>query len=184
LKGVESETNEFLESLVGFGDKLGHSFMQFDEHFGIQNFDLLRRYLEYLPRDFKVCVEFRHQDWFKDSTVGEETYQLLKALKVGFVITDTSGRRDVLHTRLTTPVAFIRFVGNNLHPTDFKRIDDWVERIAKWIEDGIETIYFFIHNHEELNSPELCKYTIQKLNTAANLNLALPKLINSNLDLF
>ena len=109
---------------------------------------------------------------------------MLREMKVGTVITDTSGRRDVLHMRLTTPVAFIRFVGNNLHPTDYKRIDDWVGRLKLWIDSGIETIYFFIHNHEELNSPELCKYTIQKLNAAKGLNIAVPKLLNDETLLF
>ena len=109
---------------------------------------------------------------------------MLREIKIGSVITDTSGRRDVLHMRLTTPIAFIRFVGNNLHPTDFRRIDDWVNRMKLWIDSGIETIYFFIHNHEELNSPELCKYTIQKLNAATGLNLKGPNLLNDTASLF
>lgn len=184
LKGVEQETDKFLDSLSGFGDKLGHSFMQFDFRFGPKHLDTLKDYLDYLPRDFKVCVEFRQEDWFKDSIVSHEAFDMLRQMKVGTVITDTSGRRDVLHMRLTTPVAFIRFVGNNLHPTDYRRIDDWVSRMKLWIDSGIETIYFFIHNHEELNSPELCKYTIHKLNAATGLNIAGPKLLNDKPALF
>ena len=184
LKGVEAETEAFLESITGFGDKLGHSFMQFDDRFSPKNLDILKDYLEYLPRDFKVCVEFRHEDWFKDTVIAEDTYQLLKALNVSSVITDTSGRRDVLHHKLTSPVAFIRFVGNNLHPTDFKRIDDWVMRFKRWIDAGIETIYFFVHNHDELNSPELCRYTIQQLNKVAGTNIIEPQLLTDNPLLF
>ena len=184
LKGAEQETDRFLDSLSGFGDKLGHSFIQFDFRFGPNNIDTLRDYLNYLPEDFKVCVEFRHEDWFKESIIIDEAFDMLRQMKVGTVITDTSGRRDVLHMRLTAPVAFIRFVGNNLHPTDYRRIDDWVERMKLWIDSGIETIYFFIHNHEELNSPELCKYTIDKLNAAAGLNIADPRLLNDKPSLF
>ena len=186
LKGVEAqqETDRFMSSILGFGDKLGHSFIQFDDRFGTKNFDTLKSYLEYLPKDFKSCVEFRHEDWFKESILVEETFDMLREIKIGSVITDTSGRRDVLHMRLTTPIAFIRFVGNNLHPTDFRRIDDWVNRMKLWIDSGIETIYFFIHNHEELNSPELCKYTIQKLNAATGLNLKGPNPLNDTASLF
>jgi uncharacterized protein YecE (DUF72 family) len=184
LKGVEEQTDMFLSSLLGFGDKLGHTFIQFDDRFGTKNLDTLKTYLEYLPTDFKACVEFRQEDWFKESVITHDAFEMLREMRVGTVITDTSGRRDVLHMRLTTPVAFIRFVGNNLHPTDFKRIDDWVGRMKLWINSGIETIYFFIHNHEELNSPELCKYTIQKLNAATGLNIAEPQLLNDKMSLF
>lgn len=184
LKDAEADTDAFLESVMGFGDKLGHTFIQFSDNFGPKNLDTLRSYLEYLPEDLKVCVEFRHHEWFADTVLVDETFAMLREMKVGTVITDTSGRRDVLHQRLTTPVAFIRYVGNNLHDTDFRRIDDWVARMAEWIDSGIETIYFFIHNHEELNSPELCKYTIKKLNAAAGLNIAEPKLLNDGLALF
>ncbi len=184
LKGVDAETDAFLDSLSGFGDKLGHSFIQFDERFGTKNIDALRDYLSYLPKDFKVCVEFRHPDWFKESIAAQEAFDMLRQMKAGTVITDTSGRRDVLHMHLTTSVGFIRFVGNNLHPTDFRRINDWVESMKLWIDSGIETIYFFIHNHEELNSPELCKYTIQQLNSATGFNIAEPKLLNEEMSLF
>ena len=49
------------------------------------------------------------------------------------IIVDTAGRRDMLHMRLTTPSAFIRYVGAN-HPSDYTRLDDWVERIENWVE--------------------------------------------------
>jgi uncharacterized protein YecE (DUF72 family) len=66
--------------------------------------------------------------------------------------------------RLTTPQAFIRFVGNGLHPTDYTRIDDWVQRMKQWTEQGIEELWFFMHQHEELHSPELCRYLIPEIN--------------------
>ena len=82
--------------------------------------------------------------------------------------------------KLTTPTAFIRFVGNNLDPTDFTRIDAWVERIAGWIDRGLREIYFIIHNHEELNSPQLCRYAIGRFNERCGLNLKPPQLLNGN----
>ena len=73
--------------------------------------------------------------------------------------------------RLTTPTAFIRFVGNDLHPTDYTRVDAWIQRIKKWIEQGVEKIYFFMHQNEEINSPEMCKYVIEQLNKHCNANM-------------
>jgi hypothetical protein len=69
-------------------------------------------------------------------------YAKLRELKIGTIITDTAARQDVLHMQLTIPKSFIRFVGNSLHPSDFSRIDNWVTRIKKWMDAGIEAVYF------------------------------------------
>jgi uncharacterized protein YecE (DUF72 family) len=131
LKNAEADTDAVLDSMSGFGDKIGHTFLQFDDRFGPENLELLHDYLRYLPKDFKVTVEWRHKDWFADTAEGQEGFEMLREMNVPSVITDTAGRRDVLHMRLTAPVAFIRFVGNDMHQTDFTRIDDWVDRMTE-----------------------------------------------------
>ena len=73
---------------------------------------------------------------------------------------------------LTTPKAFIRFVGNSLHQSDFTRCDDWVKRIKYWLKNGLEELYFFMHMHHEENSPELVIYFIEKLNRECKLDVA------------
>jgi uncharacterized protein YecE (DUF72 family) len=178
LKNAEKDTDAFLQTVGSFGKKLGTSFIQLGNNFGPKHFESIHDYLRSLPKDFDVALELRSGEWFADTTVVDETYHLMKELGVTFIITDTSGRRDVLHTRLTTPKAFIRYVGNGLHPTDYKRIDDWVERIAIWLDKGLQTLYFFIHQHDELHSPELSKYMIDRLNKRCNLDLKTPLLIN------
>ncbi len=177
LKNAERETDALLDTLRVFGDKLGMSFIQLDARFGPRHAAVIQTYLKSLPRDFEVAVEFRHPDWFVKSKEVDETYALMKKLKVTSVITDTAGRRDVMNMKLTTPKAFIRFVGNSLHPTDFKRIDDWVNRLDKWLDKGLHTLYFFIHQHDERYSPELSSYMIDKLNTKCGLHLQPPQLL-------
>jgi hypothetical protein len=98
-------------------------------------------------------------------------YARLSELGIGTIITDAAGRRDVLHMRLTVPRAFIRFVGNSLHPSDFPRIDDWARRIKKWLDAGIDEIYFFMHMHDEGKSPELTQYVVQQFNKICKLGL-------------
>ena len=71
----------------------------------------------------------RHPAWFAKKEIKYELFDTLKKLKMGAVITDTSGRRDCAHMHLPIPKAFIRYVGNSLHPTDYTRIDDWVKRV-------------------------------------------------------
>lgn len=180
LKNVEKDTEAILESFSGFGDKIGHCFMQFDDRFApnAANIENLHKYLQFLPKDFKVAVEFRHPDWFQDKVEAEEGWDMLRQMKASTVITDTAGRRDVLHMRLTTPTAFVRYVGNDGDPTDWKRIDEWSRRIAKWIDAGVDTVYFFMHTHEEKNSPRLSKYSIEKINKEAGLSIPLPRLLD------
>ena len=178
LKNAEKDTEAFLNTVNYFGKKLGTSFIQLGDNFGPKHVDSIHDYLKALPRDFRVGIEFRNKDWFTDDVVVDETYHLLKELGVDYIMTDTSGRRDVLHMRLTTPRAFIRYVGNGLHPTDYRRMDDWVEKIAGWLDNGLQELDFFIHQHDELHSPELSKYMIDKLNKRCGLNITCPRLLN------
>jgi hypothetical protein len=87
--------------------------------------------------------------------------------------------------RLTTSSAFIRFVGNSLHPTDYARCDDWIQRIKSWQESGIERIFFFMHQHEELHSPELCRYVIEEINKHCGTSIHVPEFMGKDTpDLF
>ena len=83
--------------------------------------------------------------------------------KITTIITDTAGRRDLLHMNLTTPKAFIRFVGAN-HKTDYSRIDEWVNRLINWKNNGVEEISFFLHQNIEIESVKLAAYLIKKIN--------------------
>jgi uncharacterized protein YecE (DUF72 family) len=158
----------------GFNENLGTSFLQMPPNFAPKNITDIEKYLKSLPKDFKVVVEFRHPDWFKDTPAANDAFEMLNKLKAGTVITDAAGRRDCVHMRLTNPTAFIRFVGNSLHKTDFTRVDDWVKRIKKWMDAGLETIYFMMHMHDEKDSPELVTFAIKKLNKECGLDLKVP----------
>ena len=166
-------TDEFLKGISAFGDSLGPCFLQMHPNFSPAKIDILQSYLEWLPTDLELFVEVRHPDWFLGDNF-TNLAAMLKSAGKGFVITDTAGRRDVCHMCLTTPTAFIRFVGNSLHKTDYQRIDEWVERIDKWVKEGLTHLYFFMHQHEELHSPELIKYTIQQINERCGLDIPVP----------
>jgi uncharacterized protein YecE (DUF72 family) len=148
LEGAGRDTELFVEHMQSFGPTLGPAFLQLPESFGPSRASALHEYLRGLPRDFRTCVELRHEGWFGSVAV-RESWELLNELGIGTVITDTPGRRDVLHMRLTAPVAFVRFVGHNLHPTDLRRIEEWGDRLARWVESGLREVYFFVHDFEE-----------------------------------
>ena len=177
LKDVQYLIERFLQGISGFGENLGPVFLMPHPGMGPKTLETLEAFVQTMPKDIELFVELRHPEWYSNAEVFEKVFNTLEKHNVGSVITDASGRRDCVHMRLTTPAAFIRFVGNGLHPTDYKRCDDWIQRIKKWSVDGIKTIYFFMHQHEELHSPELCKYLIEQMNKELGTNIAVPKFV-------
>ncbi len=174
LKDVEKQTDRFLEGISGFGETLGPVFLMPHPGMGPKALPVIEAFIKAFPKDVKLFVELRHEDWFEDKTSFEKIFDALESSGVGSVITDASGRRDCVHMRLTTPEAFIRFVGNGLHQTDYTRVDDWVKRMKTWIDQGIHALYFFMHQHEEIHSPELCKYVIEQMNLKCGTDIKVP----------
>ena len=80
----------------------------------------------------------------------------------------------MLHMRLSSDAAFIRYVGANIS-SDYSRLDDWVEKIKKWRSQGLQKLYFFVHQNVELESPLLSAHFIRQLNKALGLTLTVPK---------
>lgn len=177
LKNAELQTAQFYESINGFGDKLGALLLQLGDNFSPKSFDNLKTYLETLPTSTPVFLEVRHKDWFQDEVARQKLFDTLHDLKIGAVITDTAGRRDCAHMELPTPHTMIRFVGSNLHQTDYTRADAWVQRIKSWQEKGLQTLWFFVHQLDENNSPEMCDYMIRQLNKELGTNLTAPRLL-------
>ena len=177
LVQCEQETNDCLNSYRAFGDHLGPVFLQLSEQFTPAYRDDLFRYLEQLPRDMQFFIEVRHSGWFTQEEIRKEFTATLKQHHMGWVITDTAGKRHCAHTELTVPHAFIRFTGNSMHPTDFTRIDEWVQRIKAWQAAGLESLFFFMHMHDEAYSPELSVYLTDQLNEVCGLQLVKPKIL-------
>src|ERR1043165_752803 len=177
LKGKDFITNEFFRGIVAFEEYLGPIFVQVSETFSPNRKDELFDYLASLPKDLQFFLEVRHPAWFAKSDIQEEMFETLSSLNMGAVITDTAGRRDCAHMHLTIPKAFIRYVGNSLHPTDFSRSNEWVKRIKYWFDNGLQELYFFMHMHDEATSPELTVYLVDTINKECGLNLIKPKFI-------
>ncbi len=176
---IEDKTNAFLEGIFAFGKHLGPVFLQVSDKFSPKRKDSLFNYLESLPKDVQLFLEVRNPEWFSKEE-SEKLVNALGKLNVGYIITDTAGRRDCVHMYLTIPKAFIRFVGNSLDGTDYIRIDAWVNRIKYWLDNGLEELYFFMHMHNEAYSPELSSYLIDRLNSVCELSLKEPLFISAS----
>jgi len=173
LLNTEEKVKDFVDATVLFEDKLGMAFLQLIDNFKPKDFERLEKFLRNFPKGYPLAVEVRNEEWFKPE-VAEKFYELLRDTQMTNVLVDTAGRRDMMHMRLTTPTAFIRYVGAN-HPSDYTRLDDWVNTIVQWKEAGLQQLYFFIHQNVEVESPLLAAHFIERLNKAIGTNLHIPQ---------
>ncbi|PZP40727.1 MAG: DUF72 domain-containing protein, partial [Pseudopedobacter saltans] len=108
---------------------------------------------------------------------------LLEKLGMTNIIVDTAGRRELLHMHLTNDTAFVRYVGANA-ASDYDRLDEWVDRIVKWREEGLKTLYFFIHQNVEEASPLLAAHFIKGINEKTGLTISVPNKADASISLF
>lgn len=156
-------TTKFCEAIQGLEEKLGICFMQMPPHFRYADLNIFEKYISKFPKTIPLAIEIRHEAWFSNSHYFKTFFDMLEQYNVSTVITDVAGRRDVLHQRLTTPSVVIRFVGNDLHETDFSRIDEWVEKLKTWFALGLHEVYFFTHEPDNIHAPRLAKYLHDKI---------------------
>lgn len=173
-------TEIFLQPLRAFKEHLGPILIQLSESFSVERQAELLDYLSALPADLQFFLELRHPGWFQEPARFEYFLGQLQKLNIGMVITDTSGRRDCAHMYLTMPKVFVRFVSNSLDPSDYTRLDEWVQRLKQWSDQGLETAYFFIHMDEEEMSPELSAYLSLCLNEVLGSHVPAPVFIEKN----
>ncbi len=183
LIDVKEPVEHFCNAISNFEDKLGMAFLQLHDNFKPKDFDRLQKVLDEFPKGVPLGVEVRNEEWFNNAEIQERFCELLEKHQMANIIVDTAGRRDMLHMRLTSPVAFIRYVGAN-HPSDLQRLDDWVERIQKWRSEGLQQLYFFVHQNIELESPLLADHFIRTLNAVLDLSLSVPAKQDSQRSMF
>ena len=169
-------TKHFNDTIQAFGNKLGTSFLQLPPTYNTKGLNYLLDFLDENPIR-KLAIELRHESWFEEGN--EELKTLCNYLyknNIALLITDVSGRRDVLHQRLTNKTAFIRFVANDLHPTDYTRMNEWVQRIDSWIQQGLEEFYFFMHSPDKGLTAELTVYFVNRLAMISGIEIRAPKI--------
>ncbi|MBN2636179.1 MAG: DUF72 domain-containing protein [Prolixibacteraceae bacterium] len=176
LKDVDNLIDEYCTNISNFSSKLGMVFLQLNQNFTFKDFERVKNFAEKFPQGIPLAIELRNKAWFNDIEISEKIlYPFFEQHNVTNIIVDTAGRRDLLHMRLTTPTAFVRYVGAN-HSSDYTRLNDWADRIKQWIDSGLENLYFFIHQNIEKESPVLASHFIKQLNEKCGLNVRGPKL--------
>jgi uncharacterized protein YecE (DUF72 family) len=175
LKDVQEIVERNVANMSQLREKLKMPFLQMHNNFGPKDFDRVAAFVENWKYEVPLAVEFRHKAWSNDQAVSSKLYDLLETNNVTNVLVDTAGRRDLMHMRLTTPMAFIRWVGANEPQSDRSRLDEWIGRIAKWKKAGLQKLFFFVHQNEEKESPALAAHFIERLNKKIGAALPVPK---------
>ena len=153
-------------------EKLGMIFLQLHDNFKPKDIDRIIKFVSEFPKGIPLAIEVRNEAWFQGSEA-EDFYNLLRQHQTSNIIVDTAGRRDMLHMRLSSGEAFVRFVGANV-ASDYERLDEWVGRIEQWKDQGLQKLYFFVHQNVEKESPLLSAHFIKQLNQKLGLSLPIP----------
>ena len=175
LLNVTDVVTQFATAVLNFDEKLGMVFLQLHDNFKPKDYERLEKFVQDWPKEVPLAIELRNNEWFTDEEIFNKTCELFEKHQITNIIVDTAGRRDMLHMRLTTPVAFIRYVGANAE-SDYTRLDDWIERIKTWKEEGLEKLYFFVHQNIEKASPLLSAYFIENFNKEFGTEIHVPEM--------
>lgn len=183
LLNVTDVVTQFASAVLNFDEKLGMVFLQLHDNFKPKDYERLEKFVQDWPKEVPLAIELRNTEWFTDEEVFNTVCELFEMNNITNVIVDTAGRRDMLHMRLTTPNAFIRYVGANAE-SDYARLDDWLERIKIWKKEGLQNLYFFVHQNVEKASPLLSAYFIEKVNKEFGTNIHIPTMASEKPTLF
>ncbi len=164
---IRQDWAEFLAVSEHFGDRLGGMFLQLPPDFSYADRQALVAFVRRFPPSPHLAVEFRHSSWFENRAPLERMCRWFAENGISIVITDAGGRRDVSHGAVTASKMMVRYLGNGLHPSDEERLDLWAERIRRWVDVGVEEIYFFMHEEEERFCPEMVAGLAKRLGGAA-----------------
>lgn len=183
LLNITDVVTQFATAVLNFDEKLGMVFLQLHDNFKPKDYDRLEKFVNDFPREIPLAIELRNTEWFTDEEIFNKTCELFEENQITNIIVDTAGRRDMLHMRMTTTSAFIRYVGANAE-SDYARLDDWLDRIIEWKKEGLQNLYFFVHQNLEKASPLLSAYFIEKLNKEFGTKIHIPKMAAENPTLF
>ena len=190
LRNAEKETLEFIRRIEPLGGRLGSFFLQLPPYFEPRHLSYLIAYVRSLPSEFRYAVDVRNPEFFR-GTAAVEIDTALSDLGVDRVIFDTRAlfakkATDEMTTHAqrrkpSLPVAkkvvgscpFIRFVGHPDENTTHSFLQEWVEPVLRWLDQGLQP-YFFTHMPDDLLAPHLSRRFAQML-SSAGLDLEIPK---------
>jgi len=173
----------YIDTVSLLEHKLGPVFMQLPPYFGTDRQPILLDFIDRWPAGLPLAVELRHESWYTDYTQLDTLQEVLAAKGHSLLLTDVSGRRDMLHMRLCGDHLMVRWVGNGLHDTDYQRILEWRDRIAHYVAQGVRQIYFFTHEPDNILAPDIASYLCEVVADVPMLSTRGPKRLSDDTQL-
>ena len=147
LREVDESVSKFLESIAPFAaeKRLGCMLVQLPHNMNADPV-LLREFLQKLPKELRVALEFRHASWLK-----EEIYQVLR--DCGAALCVTEGTKELSTPDIqTAPFRYYRLRREEYPP---EKIEAMAEELR-----GTESFVYFKHEDDPrgaLNAAKLRK---------------------------
>lgn len=184
--GILSDNlNTYIQSIVEFKEKLGPCFMQLPEYFDVKSMAILENFLQKWSKDIQLAVELRHSSWFENSDIKEQLLELFDQHQQSILMTDVAGFREGVHHIISEDYVLIRWVGNDLHPSDYQRLDEWLSVLDRYRQHGVKDVYFLIHEPNNVLSHKISLYLSQKCLNLNNIKFkSIVKNISDQLTLF
>jgi uncharacterized protein YecE (DUF72 family) len=105
LKGIQYDTDVFLERVSLLGEKLGALLLQFPPNFSAEHFPDLEAFLQKLPKGNRYVVEIRNKSW-----LNKEFYSILKANNVALAWADSPLMAEI--SEVTADFLYVRWEGD------------------------------------------------------------------------
>src|SRR5579859_5411625 len=185
LDASKNETLVFTGRMRELGERLGPMFLQLPPGFSPAQVSELEGFLAFWPKELRLAVEVRHQQFFTRPYT-EELNVLLRQYNAARVIMDSrpirigsTEEKQVLQARerkpdlpvelaITADIAFVRYIGHPRMEVNDPLLNGWAQQIAGWLKQGI-TLYVFCHCPFEVHSPEICYALYERVSTLAPL---------------
>lgn len=149
-KGVEDDTERFLDLMQPLAEKLGPILIQLRPKFNYdEHAEVLEWYLETLPGNYEWAVEFRHRSWMRP-----ETWEMLRSHGAAYTIVDEPLLPPEVH--VTAEFAYIRWHGRGTRPWynyDYRpeELEEWVPRVEE-TAGRAKRVYGYFNNHFGANA--------------------------------
>ena len=165
------DMRRFLSVLEPMAEFIGPYLIQFPTTVGPTDLDAVDSLLGQLPRAARAAIEVRHPEFFATPAL---LHPLIERYELGRVVLDSrpifEGDRshpevlEALHAKPELPVlpeihndlSLTRLILHPELPSNARYLNEWVERSAASIRDGIDT-YMMIHCPNNLRCPPLAR---------------------------
>ncbi len=150
-----------LDAMSFFEEKLGPCFIQLPEYFDISRVAALDSFFEQWSTSIPISIEFRHPSWFENKETKHWLVEKSIEWSASILYTDVAGFRMGVHNILSHDYMIIRWVGNNLIQSDFKRIEAWLSKLLEFKNNGLKEVFFLVHEPNNILAPEMCDFLIE-----------------------